>query len=209
MKVAYGCCVGSWDKLQAYVVPKVEGRELHCVWGTTSISVAYNQILDACSGRELDALILLHDDLEITDPDAESKFLEVLAYDQVAVAGVCGGSARNGLAWWSADPIGHQLTDTGMIDFGARRGEVESLEGSIMAFSPWALRRLRFDERFGGFHGYDHIGVRARRQGGRVVVVDVDTHHHTVTGFKSPESEAAWHEADRMFRATYGEGVRL
>lgn len=203
MTVAYGCCAGSWDKLNRYVVPSVRDRSLMVLWNQVSISEAYNKILDAHRGRDLDALILLHDDLEITDPAAEDKFVEVLRYDSVAIAGVCGGAARAGLAWWDAEPIGHQMIDTGLIDFGPRRGEVESLEGSVMAFSPWAIEKLRFDERFVGFHGYDHIGMRARRGGRRCAVVDVDTHHHTVVGFKSPESQAAWEHANTLFRSEY------
>lgn len=205
-QVAYGCCVSSWTKLDAYVRPHVGDSPLLTEWGATSISKAYNGFLDLYRGKDLDAVVLLHDDLEITDPLAIAKFLGAMD-EGVAIAGVCGGSARNGLAWWSADPVGHQLIDEGLIDFGLREGEVESLEGSIMVFSPWAIEYLRFDESFDGFHGYDHIGLVARRQDRRVVVVDVDTHHHTVTGFKSPESEMAWLEADHRFRELYVNGA--
>ena len=37
----------------------------------------------------------------------------------------------------------------------ARTGEVETLDGFVLALSPWAVRSIRFDESLGRFHGYD------------------------------------------------------
>jgi hypothetical protein len=196
--IVFGCCVGSWDKLTRNVVSHVSGRPLLALSGQRSIAVAYNTILDAYAGTELDALILQHDDITITDPDADRKFLAALTPD-VMLAGVAGGSARDGLAWWNADPVGHQRTDVVDIDFGTRAGDVDLLEGSVLVFSPYAVKTLRFDTSFGGFHGYDEIAMQAARHG-RVVVVDVDTHHHTRMGFKSADSYREWLDADRRFR---------
>lgn len=200
--VAYGCCVGSWDKYQRNVAPHVVNKPVHTVEGQTSIAAAYNEILAACP-QDVDALILLHDDLEITDPDAESKFLAALEPD-VGLVGVAGGGGKNGLAWWLCDPVGHQQTDVLNIDFGARTGDVDLIEGSIMVFSPWAIDTLRFDERFPGFHGYDEIAALAGARHMRVVVADVDTHHHSSLGFKSDASHAQWLEADRLYREKWG-----
>lgn len=199
MNVAYGVCVGSWDKLRQYVLPHAGDRPVMALSGQSCIGAAYNQILDAYQGRGLDMLILQHDDLEILDPDAEDKFAAALAEPDVLLAGVAGGSGRHGLAWWNTDPVGHQRTDTMAIDFGPRTGPVTLLEGSLLVFSPAAVDTLRFDTRFGGFHGYDEIGMQAS-QLGRVVVVDVDTHHHNAMGFKSEQSHAEWLEADRLYR---------
>lgn len=199
MNVAYGCCVGSWNKLAANVIPRIGDRPLLALSGQTCIGAAYNTILDAYTGTGLDALILLHDDLEITDPNCETKFLTALAEPDVMLAGVAGGSGRHGLAWWNHTPVGHQQTDAMSIDFGPRTGDVDLLEGSVLVFSPKAIAELRFDLRFDGFHGYDDIGMQAA-QAGRVVVVDVDTHHHTAMGFKTPESQTQWWDADRLYR---------
>lgn len=199
--LAYGCCIGSWTRLGAYVMTQVDDAELIGFFGQRSIPVAYNLILNSYRDRKHDDLVvLLHDDLEVTDSHMEKKLRAAFVDPDVALVGVAGGRATNGLAWWGADPIGHQLIDTGLIDFGVREGDVDSIEGSFMVLSPWAVEHLRFDTRFTGFHGYDDIGMCARALGKRVVVVDVDTHHHTVAGFKSPEDEAAWVEADRRFR---------
>lgn len=209
MEIAYGCCVGSWDKFHQYVVPSVpKGRPIIALSGRDSITAAYNDIMDTAAGRGAEVLVLVHDDLEITDPQVEEKLLIAfnMRYEgigSVGLVGVAGGSARNGLAWWSADPVGHQMIDTGMIDFGQRHGVVDSVEGSFMAFSAWAMDNVRFNESFEGFHGYDHIGKSIYHSGRIAVVADIDTHHHTTAGFKSPESEQAWIDADRKFRGEY------
>ena len=203
VNIAYGSCVGSWDKLQANVIPRVVGRPLLGLSGQTQITVAYNTILDAYRGWHLDAVILLHDDLEITDPAAETKFLDVLSDPDVAIVGVCGGRGDTTLSWWNSETIGHQATDSGQLEFGPRTGDVAFIEGSIMVFSPWAVENLRFDERYPGFLGYDDICLTAREAGKRVVVADVDTHHHSTLGFKSPAIAAAWDVAEGIFQAKW------
>jgi hypothetical protein len=197
--VGYGTCVGSWEKLYSNVIPRVGNRSLIGLSGQTSLCVAYNTILDAYRGRNLDAVVLLHDDLEITDRDAEEKFLAALT-DDVALVGVCGGKGDKTLAWWTSETVGHQMTDSGMLDFGARTGDVAFIEGSCMVFSPWAVENLRFDERYPGFLGYDDVCLTARAAGKRVTVVDVDTHHHSTVGFKSPAIAAAWDVAEEIFQ---------
>lgn len=199
-QLAYGVCVGSWDRFNQYVVPHTEGREVIGISGQTSIAVAYNKILEGITGYNPAGLILQHDDLEITDPQAEEIILQVFQDPNVALVGVAGGDAVSGLAWWNNDPVGHQLTDSMMIDFGRRNGEVTLLEGSLLAFSPWAMGNLAFDEDYEGFHGYDEIAMQAIKAGKRVVVADIDTHHHSTLGFESLDSHAQWHRADERFR---------
>jgi hypothetical protein len=201
LNIVYGCCVGSWDKFGRYVWPRVRGRRVITTSGWDAIVPAYNTILDAVSGppRYPDMLILLHDDLEITDEHAEEKFAAALVDDDVALVGVCGGGGKS-LYWWEHEPVGHQLTDVMNIDFGPRTGDVTLIEGSIMVLSAWALSHLRFDVRFRDFHGYDEIGMQARNAGKRVVVADVDTHHHNPMGYKSAESAAACRLANEQYR---------
>jgi hypothetical protein len=206
--VGYGCCVGDWYRYAKNVVQRVQpDRPIIATSGHRSIAVAYNLILDAfenyAASHDLDAVILLHDDLEITDPQAEAKFLAELDDPTVMLVGVAGGDGQHGLAWWNHNPVGHQQTDVMAIDFGPRRGDVTLLEGSILAFSPAALRQLRFDLQFPGVHGYDEIGMQAA-QLGRVVVADVDTHHHSALGFKTPASGDDWLASDRLYRGKWG-----
>lgn len=203
MTVEYGVCIGSWDKYHAYVEPRTEGRTVHTRFGARSIADAYNSILDNCTD---DVVILLHDDLELTDPDGEAKLAAAAQEPGVGLVGVAGGGGGHGLAWWLYEPVGHQLTDVLNIDFGPRAGDVDLLEGSLLVFSPWAVKILRFDPRFPGFHGYDEIAAQCRAAGMRNVVVDVDTHHHSSLGFKTEESHLQWLEADRLYREKWGLG---
>jgi hypothetical protein len=202
--VAYGCCVGSWEKFNANIRPRTLEKPLLGLDRQTSIAEAYNTILDAYLGWPIDALVLLHDDLEITDPNAEAKFLEALALPDVALVGVAGGHGIGSLAWWNANTVGHQMIDSGLLDLGPRTGYVDLLEGSILVFGSWAIEHLRFDTRFEGFHGYDDIAMIAHSYGKRVYVADVDTHHHVQLGFKSETSAQAWAVADRQFREKWG-----
>lgn len=203
--VAYGCCVGSWEKYNRYVEPRIPDHAYNMALDEqTSIAEAYNAILDEYRGFGLDMLILQHDDLEIVDPNAEEKFLDALSLSDVALVGVAGGHGVGSLAWWNANTVGHQLIDSGMLDFGPRTGYVDLLEGSILVFGPWAIEHLRFDIRFNGFHGYDDIAMIAHSYGKRVYVADVDTHHHVQLGFKSEASAQAWAVADAQFREKWG-----
>lgn len=204
MTVSYGCCVGSWDKFTANVAPRTAGRPMMALAGQTGIVKAYNAILDTHRENPPDALILLHDDLELTDPDAEAKFLAALADPNVALVGVAGGGGDS-LYWWQHEPVGHQLTDVMNIDFGQRTGDVTLIEGSVMALSPWLIATLRFDPQFTGFHGYDEIGQQVKAAGKRVVVIDVDTHHHNPMGYASEESAAMC----RLAASLYQEKWRL
>jgi hypothetical protein len=197
---AYGCCVGSWHKFMRYVEPKVRGRLTFATSGHSGIVAAYNGIINALQHRDVDGLILVHDDLEILDVQvAELTFRNTLADPDVGLVGVAGGGG-NSLYWWEHDPIGHQLTDKTNIDFGQRTGDVTLIEGSIMVLSPWLIRTLRFDPIFTGFHGYDEIGTQVKLAGKRVVVADVDTHHHNMMGYVSEESAATCRLANKLYQ---------
>lgn len=203
--LAYGCAVGSWERFRRNVTPWAEDRHRRLIgaYGQPSMSVACNRILDAYKGGGYEAVVLVHDDLEITDPLFEDKVIAALMGENVALVGVAGGGPA--LRWWDHSPIGHQMTDSGLIDFGQHTGDVEMIEGSVMVFSPWAVENLRCDERYTDFRsGWDDVCLHAREAGKRVVVADVDTHHHSTLGWKSPEVEARFAESERMFREKWG-----
>lgn len=204
MRIAYGTCVGSWEKFRAYVKPRTRDRELTVLHGQPSITVAYNRILNGYTNDRPDALVLLHEDLEITDLDFEVKIERELVDPNVALVGVAGGRGVGSLAWWNAETYGHQLTDSGMLTLGPPTGDVDSLEGSLLVFSRWAIERLRYDERMTGFHCCDEICIGATRVGKRVVVADIDTHHHTRLGFKSETAQREWFTNDALYRERWG-----
>jgi hypothetical protein len=201
-KIAYGCCVGTWDLFHKYVEPRIpKDRPIMTASNQTSISIAYNAILDGFRVYDLDAVILLHDDLEMIDPSTETRVINVFeSTPDVAIIGVAGGGPT--LNWWNADPVGHQLTDAQLIDFGLREGDVHIVEGSFMVFSPWAIQELRFDERY-EFHGYDDVCLEAKRVGKRVIVANIDTYHHTTLGYKTEKSHAMRTQAEEIFNSKW------
>lgn len=205
MTVAYGCCVGNWDKFNRYVVPWIgTERRVLVKFGYPGIVQAYNEVLDTVQGwDDLEALVLVHDDLELLDPDGEAKLLAPLQDPSVALVGVAGGGGDS-IYWWNHDPVGHQRTDQRLIDFGTREGDVTLVEGSVMALSPWLVRHLRFDPRFTWFHGYDEIGMQVRAAGLRAVVVDVDTWHHNPEGYASEHSAQQCRLAAELYRTKWG-----
>jgi hypothetical protein len=211
--IRFGCCVGDHEKLAKWVLPSIRGAPLIGTYNQTNIIDSYNAILDGLTYRirDGDILVLVHDDLEITDPDAFGKIEAAFEDPMVALAGVAGGG-HDGICpelfWWGHDPVGHQVTDVMSIDFGRREGDVTLVEGSLMALSSWAVRALRFDERFADcdYHGYDEIGAQVWDAGFQSVVVDVDTHHHNPMGYRSAESAAAAQRANALYREKWGLG---
>lgn len=201
--IAYGAAVGDWYRFASNMAQRAHGQLVMALYGQPSMAVAVNTILDAHKGKGHDALVLVHDDLEITDPLFEHKVLSALMGQDVALVGVAGGGPQ--LRWWEHDPIGHQMTDSGMVDFGRRTGDVDMLEGSVIAFSPWAVEHLRVDERYTDFRsGWDDVCLHAKQAGRRCVVVDADTHHHSTLGWKSRDVEARFVESERIFAEKWG-----
>lgn len=203
MVIAYGVVVSDWGKLQRNVVPRIGDAPLIALSGQTSIAEAYNSILDAyiSQGRMLDALVLQHDDLEVIDPLMEEKLQRAMTEDAgVGLVGVIGTRKVGSLAWWNGGIVGHQQTDSMMIKDDPLESCVACTDGSFMALSSWAVENVRFDTRYPGFHGYDvDMGMQLTRQGRKVKVADIDTHHHTTLGFKSPEIQASWEHAAALF----------
>ena len=206
--IAFAVCVGSEEKYRALAQP---GLRAACeadslvaeVTTDTSIFTAYNEVLDALSEHdELEALVLMHEDVEIVDSDFCGKLRRRLADPEVAVVGVVGALGVRSLAWWEGEGRGRCLETRGLVDFGGGAHDVDSVDGLLMALSPWAVRNLRFDEeRFSGFHGYDaDICFQARTAGKRVVVEDVAVVHHTKGGYGDLN---AWRACDAAFRAKW------
>lgn len=206
--IAFAACVGSEEKYRTLAQP---GLRMACepdslvaeVTTDSSIFTAYNEVLDAFADRDdLEALVLLHEDLEIVDSDFCGKVRRRLAEPDVAVLGVIGARGVTSLAWWEGEGRGRCLETRGLVDFGGGSHDVDSVDGLLLVLSPWAVRNLRFDEeRFSGFHGYDaDICFQARAAGRRVVVDEIAVVHHTKGGYGDVAAYAA---CDRAFRAKW------
>jgi 2-polyprenyl-3-methyl-5-hydroxy-6-metoxy-1,4-benzoquinol methylase len=208
--IAYAACVGSPEKFQKICLPGLQrvAQPDDLVIEAEherSIFAAYNEVLDAVRDRDdLEALVLLHEDTEVTDPSFPRLVRRHLSRDDVAVVGTVGARAIRGLAWWEGDCYGRVAETRGVIDFGGGDHDVETVDGLVMALSPWAVRNLRFDEdAYDGFDAYDaDFCAQARAAGKRVVVTELPVmHRHTRVGSARASSDGGSFERnEKVFR---------
>jgi len=180
----------------------------------SSIFRSYNVILEQAAPLEdLEALVLLHQDTEIVDPDFCAKVREILRDPDVAVAGCIGAIGVRSIAWWEGSvtwaSFVHRYSEHGGGDLPgfswdvenrlpyARLGEVDVVDGFLMVLSPWVVRNLRFDESLGEFHGYDlDFCLQVREAGRKVVTADFRAiHHRPLEMIPDPEPWVAAHIA--------------
>jgi hypothetical protein len=164
-----------------------------------SIFRNYNLIMDQVAGRDdLEALVLLHQDVEIADTDFCRRIRHALQDPEVAIVGCAGAIGVRSIAWWEGSvtwasfehrfreygggAIAGGAWDRGQIPPHASTGDVDTIDGLIIVMAPWAVRELRFDETLSQFHGYDFdICLQARAAGKRVVTEDFHVvHHHSL-----------------------------
>jgi hypothetical protein len=161
-----------------------------------SICASYNAILDRhATIDDLEALVLVHQDAELVDADFCRIVRGALEDPEVGVVGCVGAVGVRSIAWWEAS-----VTQASFInrygEYGggdlpsfswtwseapayARVGEVETLDGFVLVFSPWAVHNVRFDETLGQFHGYDlDFCLQVREAGHKVVTADFRAVHH-------------------------------
>jgi hypothetical protein len=170
--------------------------EIRAMPSIGSIFRSYNALLDEFSGREgLEALVLVHQDAEIVDADFCAIVRDALADPGVGVVGCVGAVGVRSIAWWEASVTcasfinrydEHGGGDLPSFSWAwsdapayARVGEVETLDGFVLAISPAVLQSIRFDEQLGAFHGYDlDFCLQVRDAGFKVVTADFRAIHH-------------------------------
>jgi glycosyl transferase family 2 len=208
--IAFGVCVGSEAKLRRFAMPGLHravepDSPIAEATTDTSIFAAYNEVLDAFGDDPaLEALVLLHEDVEILVPDFCARLRRSFREPDIAVVGVVGARAITSLRWWEGEGRGRVQETRGVVDFGGGRHDVDAVDGLLLALSPWAARTLRFDtDRYTGFHGYDvDLCLQARARARRVIVDDLPVFHHTKGGYGDLR---AFEAADAALRAKWGE----
>jgi len=165
-----------------------------------SIFTTYNQLLDrAAELGDLEALVLLHQDAEIVDPDFCGKLRRALADSDVGVVGCVGAIGVRSIAWWEGSvtwaSFTHRYRELGGGEFPslswngdrlppyAQTGEVDTVDGFVLGLSPWTVRNVRFDESLGqALHGYDFdFCLQVRSAGRKIVTEDFKVvHHHSL-----------------------------
>jgi hypothetical protein len=172
-----------------------------------SLFRSYNLILDSLADRDdVEAVVLLHQDAEIADPDFCVKLRRALADPDVGVVGCVGAIGVRSIAWWEGSvtwaSFVHRYGELGGGDLPAfswngsevpayaRTGEVDTVDGFVLGLSPWVVRNVRFDESLGQLHGYDFdFCLQVRAAGRKVVTEDFKViHHHSLDLVSDPET---------------------
>jgi hypothetical protein len=147
--------------------------------GYDSVRQPYNEMMDeAMSEPRLEALVLLHQDLELLDASLPGRVRGALAEAGVGLVGPLGARTSRPHAWLCPERA------FGTMDPRARppaqgREQVDILDGALLVLAPWVVRALRFG-RVGEepFHGYDvDISLRVRACGGSVICCDLPSVH--------------------------------
>lgn len=176
-----------------------------------SIFRSYNLLMEqALQYDDLEALVLVHQDAEIADPNFCSKLRTVLEQPDVGVVGCVGALGVRSIAWWEGSvtwaSFTHRYGELGGGDVPAfswrgealppyaRTGEVDTIDGFVMCLPRWTLENVRFDESLGQLHGYDFdFCLQVRHAGKKVVTEDFQViHHHSLDLVSDPET---WIEA--------------
>lgn len=161
-----------------------------------SIFRSYNALLDHFTDRDgLEALVLVHQDAEIVEPDFCEIVRGPLEDPDTGLIGCVGAVGVRSIAWWEASVTcasfinryeEHGGGDLESFSWAwteapayARIGQVETLDGFVLVLSPWVVRNIRFDETLGTFHGYDlDFCLQVRDAGRKVVTADFRAIHH-------------------------------
>jgi hypothetical protein len=200
--IAFACAITDGDTYERIAAPGIrlaaEGDSEILAYGSAgSIFRNYNMFLDMVRDREdLEALVLLHQDSGIVDEGFCAKVRQSLGDPEVAVVGCAGAIGVRSIAWWEGavtwSSFTHRFDEHGggeipaltweEVPSYAHLGEVETVDGFVMALSPWAVRNLRFDETLGQIHGYDFdFCCQARAAGKKIVTQDLRVvHHHSL-----------------------------
>jgi hypothetical protein len=214
--IAFGCSITKPDQFRRCAEPGIRRAEeadtVRCVLPSIgSIAESYNATLDQAAERDdLEALVLVHQDAEIVDANLCAKVREALRDPNVGLIGCVGALDVRSIAWWEGSvtlaSFVNRYAEHGGGDLAsfswswedappwAQTGEVETLDGFVLVFSPWAVRTIRFDESLSRFHGYDlDYCLQVREAGRKVVTADFRAiHHREIEMLPDPEE---WIEA--------------
>jgi hypothetical protein len=171
------------------------GSVIHAFAAVGSVCRSYNMLLDrARLEPDVEALVLVQQDVEILDPGFCDEVRRALADPDVAVVGPVGATGGGTIAWWegeiSAAPVVQRYQRFGSgelpaFSWKAREpapAEVDVLDGRLMVLSPWAIESLRFDEALQLGYGYElDLCAKARAAGRKVMTADMRVAYHTRT----------------------------
>jgi hypothetical protein len=199
--IAFGSSITKPEVFRRCAGPGIEraaepGSEVYELPSAGSIFRSYNVLLHRAAEREdLEALVLVHQDAEIVDLDFCKTIRRALEDPGTGLVGCVGAVGVRSIAWWEGSvtcaSFVNRYEEHGGGDLAsfswawsdappyARTGEVETLDGFVLALAPWVVRNIRFDESLGPFHGYDlDFCLQVRQAGLKVVTADFRAIHH-------------------------------
>jgi hypothetical protein len=215
--IVFGCSITDPEKYRKWAEPGIRlaaepESEVIANASAGSIFRSYNLLMDMVAERDdLEALVLLHQDSEIASADFCPTLRRALGDPDVGVVGCVGAVGVRSIAWWEGSvtwgSFTHRYEELGGGDFPAlswktdelpafaRTGEVDTVDGFVLALSPWTVRNVRFDESLGQLHGYDFdFCLQVRAAGRKVVTADFKViHHHSLELVSDPETWVAAH----------------
>jgi hypothetical protein len=211
--------ITSWEDYERFALPGIRRVQAAApetlVIPRDSVGSSYqrtvNALLDEVAHRsDLDATVLIHQDTELLNANAATILPERFVDPRLAIVGSVGARFRSGLIWNAAEPRGSRIElPDGYegVDLHSGYSIVASVDGVLIAMSPWAVRNLRFDLRFERwFHGYDvDISLQARAHGRLVAVDDIPIRHHQIDGYRNGRG-AEWIEAEMEIRRKWDIG---
>ncbi len=227
--IAFGCPITKGRLYERYAGPGIAlvaepDSQVFAHQSGGSIFRAYNTLMElAAAHDDLEALVLLHQDSEIVDPEFCAKIRRALSDPEVAIVGCAGARGVRNISWWEGmvtwASFAHRYEEMGGGDIPglswqadrvpsySTTGEVDAIDGFVIVMSPWAVRELRFDESLGLLHGYDlDICLQARAAGKKVVTTDFRAiHHHPLDLIGDQE---AWVSAHMQIAEKWEERLR-
>ncbi len=166
---------------------------------------AYDEIMVAAAALpDLEALVLLRDDVEIGAPDPLSVIRAALARPGVALVGAVGARHVTSLRWWEGEVVGRLAHPGGVLGDEERTAprEAHLLDGAVLALAPAVVAGIRYDRGcWSGPHGHDaELCALVRAAGGTLVVADLDVRRHRSA---VPAEDLPFLRADLVWRARW------
>lgn len=204
-----GVCVGPSDRFERICRPSL--REwapdalLVPLRNQPSIFAAYNAVLDVASEvADLDGVLLIHDDVQFVG-DVLGALRRTLAQRDVGLVGTVGGTGRCfGMSWFSREIWRGDLPEERLATHGGEKcGDVDVIDGFLMALSAEVAHQLRYDlSDCKGFHRYDaELSSMVSSLGRRIVVHPLPALHVNEGGvFGSRSSYTAWARSNLKWR---------
>lgn len=205
----FGVCVESSRRFDRHCLPAIaaHGGADATLMSSPDLPVAktYNDVLDACLDLDgAEAVVLLRDDVEITDPHFRTRVLAAFERDPaLAVIGVSGPDAA--LRWWQT---------TGPAPRAVRAHEpgndgtlVDYVDGACMVLRPDLVARFRFDDAaFTGPGGFEvDFCHRVREAGMHVSVEPIGVTRHA----DPDDVDAAYRQAAAVWQGRRARSVSL